>query len=97
MSDYEVEGFIEDQMRKGRSGTLKELIEQEKKSRMEINFENTKRILDDINEKQYGVRPYKTGKKDCPYCEGTGVRHVPNGPDDYDLEECDCVTNKENE
>lgn len=27
---------------------------------------------------------------DCPYCHGTGIRCIPNGPDDYDREVCDC-------
>lgn len=27
---------------------------------------------------------------DCPICHGTGIRCIPNGPDDYDREACDC-------
>jgi len=26
----------------------------------------------------------------CPFCEGTGVRHIANGPDDYFEEKCVC-------
>lgn len=26
---------------------------------------------------------------DCPYCEGTGIKHTANGLDDYDEEVCD--------
>ena len=31
-----------------------------------------------------------TNQKQCPYCEGTGIRHIANGEDDYDAEYCDC-------
>lgn len=29
-------------------------------------------------------------EKDCQYCEGSGIRHLANGEDDYDVEYCDC-------
>lgn len=29
--------------------------------------------------------------KDCRYCDGTGVRYVPNGPDDFEKEVCECT------
>ena len=27
----------------------------------------------------------------CPICEGTGTKHIPDGPDDVISEMCDCV------
>jgi hypothetical protein len=32
------------------------------------------------------------GKPDCPICEGTGTMYVPNGDDDVEGEECDCIS-----
>lgn len=29
---------------------------------------------------------------DCELCEGTGIMSVPNGEDDFDEEECECVS-----
>ena len=26
----------------------------------------------------------------CPFCEGTGVKYIENGPDDYFEEKCVC-------
>lgn len=31
------------------------------------------------------------GNPDCRYCDGTGVRYAPNGPEDFSKEVCECV------
>jgi len=33
----------------------------------------------------------KTGKPDCEHCDGTGVRIVQDGEDDYNSEPCFCT------
>ena len=33
----------------------------------------------------------RKGQPDCRYCEGTGVRYAPNGPEDFDKEVCECT------
>jgi hypothetical protein len=42
-------------------------------------------------EKEFKERTAGKPDEDCVYCEGTGVRYAPNGPDDFDAEECLCV------
>lgn len=38
------------------------------------------------------VPQFKDDRIACKYCEGTGIRHIANGVDDYDEEVCDCVS-----
>jgi hypothetical protein len=31
-------------------------------------------------------------RPNCRYCDGTGTRYVPNGPEDFEKEVCDCFS-----
>ena len=55
----QVQAFIESKMEEGKTGTLKELVENAKTER-QFTFENVTKTLNDINEMVYGVRPFKT-------------------------------------
>jgi hypothetical protein len=53
-------------------------------------FENITKLMGSINEAVYRVNPYSV----CPRCDGTGMKYVSNGTDDYDKEVCGCQNDK---
>ena len=55
------------------------------------SFENVTKILNDVNEMVYGIRPFDVAKKACPHCNGTGTTYESDGHDDVNAEVCECV------